>query len=64
MELKDYQSIVDLQVQRFIEQKISEYKDYNLPNRILEVVNYSKKICDSGKRMRPYFVYLAYKACG
>lgn len=64
MELKDYQSIVDLQVQRFIEQKISEYKDYNLPNRILEVVNYSKKICDSWKRMRPYFVYLAYKACG
>ncbi len=64
MDLKDYQSIVDAQIQRFIDHKLAEYGEYNLPDRILEVVKYSKKICDNGKRIRPYFVYLAYKACG
>lgn len=62
MQRKEYTKLIDQNIQIFLDEKLAEYEQYGLPKRIMTMISYLKQNCKTGKRIRPYLVYLWYKA--
>jgi len=64
MDLKTFRPLVDQRLQAFFDDKLDQYQEMGLPQRIMEIVSYVKEICATGKRVRPYLTFISYKAFG
>lgn len=64
MKWKEYKILIDQNIQSFFDQKLEEYISLWLPERVMQMISYLKINCKTGKRIRPYLVYLWYKLLG
>lgn len=65
MDIKSFKQLFDKELKKYISAKIKESQKIASSPRMQQVVAYIDDFTFSGgKRVRPYLVYLTYKACG
>lgn len=65
MDIKSFKLVFDKELKKYISIKIKQAQKIASSARMQQIVSYIDDFTFSGgKRVRPYLVYLAYKACG
>lgn len=65
MDIKSFKQVFDKELRKYISGKIKQAQKIASSPRMQQIVEYVDDFAFSGgKRVRPYLVYLAYKACG
>lgn len=65
MDIKSFKQVFDKELKKYVAAKIKQTQKITSSSRMQQIVAYVDDFAFSGgKRVRPYLVYLGYKACG
>jgi len=64
MDMKTFKTQFDDLLKVYLEQKIQTLHHYHGDKKLEQVIAYIVQFAQGGKRIRPYLVYIFYKACG